>query len=112
MADETKTTQKHPHPMPGWIAVVPLPDLDEAKQTADGAPCPDCGLVHPPNMLGALFGVNVEPPSLVKALVVELGHGTGLPFESGHVVTFERGRGTMIEDALFMLASNVVAWEE
>lgn len=112
MADEAKTTQKHPHPMPSWIAVVPLPDLDEAKNSTDGQPCPDCGLVHPPNMMAALFGINVEEAPFVKALVVEIGHGTETPFGVGSVVTFAKGRGTMIEDALFMLADNVVAWEE
>jgi hypothetical protein len=115
--DPARTAQKHPHPMPGWIAVVPIPEPEDEKHPETGEPCPDCGQVHAKHPLAVFLGINAEPPKLVKGLVVEMGSGfenamPPVPFDVGAVVRFQQGQGVPIEDALFMAANAVIAWDD
>lgn len=117
MNETSRTTQKHPHPMPGWIAVVPIPEPDEGKHPRTGETCPDCGDVHGPHPVLEALGFTTEGPKIVKALVVELGSGAEnalppVPFDEGAIVRFAQGEGVVIDDALFLAATRVIAWDD
>jgi len=94
--------------MPGWIAVVPIPEPKEEK------PCSVCGEVHAAGQHPLVEMLGGGPPvQVVSAVVVEVGEAPEhlVPFEAGATVFYTDGRGINIGDVRFMLAANVIAWE-
>jgi len=99
--------QLHAHPMPGWIAVVPIPEPDESEK--------------PPAERFTQFGpflidTGQQEVKIVRAIVLEVGQLPGpeglIPFEKDSTVYFTGEHGTLIGGVLFMLAQNVIAWED
>jgi hypothetical protein len=99
---------RHAHPMPGWIAVVPIPEPKEEK------PCATCGEVHPAGRHPLVEMLGGGPPvAVVRAVVLEVGEAPEhvVPFGEGATVFYTDARGIDIGDCRFMPAANVIAWE-
>jgi len=105
---------RHPHPMPGWVAVAVIP------APAEGDPvCASCGKRHPQgeehgHPLMQLFGQGPPATVIVRAVVLEVGNAPEhlVPFGEGSTVHYPEGAGMMIGDASFLVAQTVIGWED
>jgi hypothetical protein len=117
MSAEDGAKLAHAHPMPGWIAVAPIPEPEDPN-----APCAVCGKVHPQEerhmqQFGSfVIDASVVNPAVkvVRAVVLEVGDAPEhlVPFAAGATVHFTSDCGTMIGGVLFMLAQKVICWDD
>lgn len=96
---------KHAHPLPGYLAVTPIP--------ASGEPAPDTGAGGVFDMLGFQIG----QPGVLAGIVMEITPIPGLaeeyaPYETGATVFYWEPKAVKLGGYHYVPIQFVIAWQE
>lgn len=108
------TLQAAPHPMPGYVAVVPIPGTKEDKPEEDDRGLSVIQQLFPGVMLASLGG-SAGCRGVVAAIVIdvtEIPEAAMLtPYSAGCKVFYHEHDPTVIGDYTYVSVKSVIAWE-
>jgi len=115
---EKTEIRKHAHPMPGWVALYPIPDPDkrEGMQGRTAAiELPGIGgvLIHEIKMTmedGIAAGIVLEVGTIPTNAQVE--QDEIIPYPIGATAFYPSDRGIEIGEYVYLQAQSVIAWED